>query len=114
MALKKIYAQLNCSDLSASGPWYEKLLGRPPDARPMDGLLEWHHHEIAGLQLFENTENAGHGTITLIVDGLRSEHARLEKAGLAPGEIEPATSTSLVRLRDLDGNLIVLAQPGEG
>jgi hypothetical protein len=112
MALDKIYAQLNCVDLSASMSWYEKLFGRPPDARPMDGLAEWHHRDSAGFQLFKNPRDAGHGTLTLIVDGLLDEHARLSNAGLSPGEIEPATSTSLVRLQDIDGNLVALAQPG--
>ena len=112
MALNKIFAQLNCTDLRAGIAWYEKLFGRPPDARPMDGLAEWHHRDSAGLQLFENPRDAGHGTLTLIVDGLRDEHLRLERAGLNPGDIEPATSTTLVRLNDADGNLVVLAQPG--
>jgi catechol 2,3-dioxygenase-like lactoylglutathione lyase family enzyme len=113
MAIAKIYAQLNCTDLPASMDWYRKLFGRVPDARPMDGLAEWHHLDSAGFQLFANPKDAGHGTLTLLVDGLRDEHSRLEAAGLAPGDIEPATSTSLVRLRDPDGNLVVLAQPGE-
>jgi hypothetical protein len=112
MAIQKIYAQVNCSDLSASIEWYRKLFGRMPDARPMEGLAEWHHRNSSGFQLFENPRDAGHGTMTLIVDGLREEHSRLKEAGLVPGDIEPASSTSLVRLRDLDGNLIVLAEPG--
>lgn len=112
MSINKFYAQLSCTDLSASIKWYEKLFNRKPDTHPMEGLAEWHHQDFAGLQLFENAKDAGHGTLTLIVDGLSEEHARLEKAGLSPGEIEPATSTSLVHLYDLDNNLVVLAQPG--
>jgi catechol 2,3-dioxygenase-like lactoylglutathione lyase family enzyme len=113
MAFKKIFAQLNCSDLSASREWYEKFFGRPPDACPMAGLAEWHHEGCAGLQIFQSAGDAGHGTLTLIVDGLKDERARLENVGLNPGDLEPATSISLVRLRDPDGNLIVLAQPGD-
>ena len=112
MTLTKVYAQLNCSELSTGAAWFEKLFGRAPDARPMSGLAEWHHQDSAGFQLFENAEHAGHGTLTLIVEGLREERARLETAGLGPSEVEPATSTSLVRLTDPDGNLVVLAQPG--
>lgn len=112
MTLKKIYAQLSCSNLSASREWYEKFFGRAPDACPMAGLAEWHHESSAGLQLFENPSDAGRGTLTLIVEGLRDEHARLKRAGLNPDAVESATSTSLVRLRDPDGNLVVLAQPG--
>lgn len=113
MSIAKIYAQLNCSDLATSLPWFERLFGREPDARPMDGLAEWHHGADAGLQLFENEEHAGHGTLTLIVEELHHERQRLDKAGLAPGPVEPATSTSVVKLTDPDGNFIVLAQPSE-
>ena len=112
-SIQQIYGQLNCADLSVSEAWFEKLFGRMPDARPMAGLAEWHHRGAAGLQLFKNSEHAGHGTLTLIVSDLHAEHERLNLAGLAPGPIEPATSTSLVRMKDPDGNLIVLAQPGE-
>lgn len=111
MSLQQNYAQLSCSDLSASQKWYEKLFGKSPDASPMTDLAEWHHEACAGLQLFENSEDAGHGTLTLIVEGLPGKHARLSEAGLKPNDIEPATSTSLVRLSDPCGNLIVLAEP---
>jgi hypothetical protein len=50
--------------------------------------------------------------MTLIVSDLSGEHARLKAAGLAPSDIEPADTTSLVMLRDPDNNLVVFAQPG--
>ena len=112
-SIRQVYGQLNCADLSVSEAWFEKLFGRAPDATPMAGLAEWHHRGAAGLQLFENREHAGHGTLMLIVGDLRAEHARLERAKLNPNPIEPATTTSLVRINDPDGNLIVLAQPGQ-
>ena len=37
MPLNMMYAQLSWSDLPASIPWFEKLFGRAPDARPMWG-----------------------------------------------------------------------------
>ena len=111
MALDKVYAHLSCTDLNRSTDWFGKLFGRPPDARPMDGLVEWHHGNSAGFQVFAEPSNAGHGTLTLIVTGLRDEHARLLGAGLEPGDLEPADTASLVRLRDPDGNLVVFAQP---
>ncbi len=111
MAVDKIFAQLCCSDLAVSRAWFRALFGREPDAVPMPGLAEWHHGGSAGLQLFENSRDAGHGTLTLIVSGIREEHSRLAAAGLEPGGIEPATTTTLVQLRDPDGNLVVLAEP---
>ncbi|OXT01941.1 glyoxalase/bleomycin resistance/dioxygenase family protein [Notoacmeibacter marinus] len=112
MPIEKVYAQLSCSDLERSIVWFEHLFERTPDARPMDGLAEWHHADTAGFQLFRNAPNAGKGTLTLIVSDLRTEHSRLANAGLEPSAIEPADTTSLVRLHDPDRNLVVLAQPG--
>ena len=108
-----IFAELSCSAISESRLWFEKFFGRAPDAEPMPGLSEWHHQKAAGLQLFENSKNAGHGTLTVIVSNLKAEHSRIDALGLKPGPIEAATTTSLVRLHDPDGNLVVLAQPGE-
>lgn len=113
MPVVSIYAQLNCSDLNTSTPWFEQVFAKPPDIKPMNGLVEWHHRDTAGLQLFENKKYAGHGTLTLIVDNLRQEQRRLEEAGLSPGPLEPATSTKLVKLSDPDGNTVVLVQSGQ-
>ena len=108
MALDKIYAQLSCTDLAASSRWFGTVFGREPDELPMQGLAEW-HHGTAGFQLFQG-ENAGRGTLTLIVIGLQAEHRRLTEAGLRPGAIEPADYVNIVRLRDPDDNLVVLAE----
>ena len=112
MALQKIYAHISCSDLDRSTRWFETLFGRKPDDRPMDGLVEWHHGDAAGFQLFAEPEKAGGHTLTLGVTALRDEHARLSGGGLAPGPVESADKVSVVRLSDPDGNLVVLAQPG--
>jgi hypothetical protein len=112
MSLKKIYAHVDCSDLTTSIGWYEKLFARKPDALPMKGLAEWHHGEDAGFQLFEDSAHAGANTLTLIVEELREEHKRLVDSGMNPGEVESSKSVSIVRLKDPDGNLIVLAQSG--
>lgn len=110
MPLHKIYAHLNCADLDASIRWFSAIFNRGPDERPMEGLAEWHHTGTAGFQLFQNAADAGHGVLTLIVDGLEEERQRLDAAGLSPGEIEPASYVRLIRLRDPDKNLVVLAE----
>jgi hypothetical protein len=111
MTLRKIYAQLNCSDLEASKRWFAGLFARAPDATPMEGLLEWHHGHEAGFQLFRNPASAGKGTLTLIVDDLKDEWDRLEQACLKPGAVENANYVRLIRLTDPNGNLVVLAEP---
>lgn len=111
MALIKVYAQLNCTDIKSSAQWYQKLFGRRSDVNPMDGLKEWHHGSDAGFQLACMPDGAGHGSITLIVSDLASEHGRLVKAGLNVGEIVVGDFASFAQLSDPDGNTVILAEP---
>ncbi|TZG25073.1 VOC family protein [Sphingomonas montanisoli] len=110
MTLTAIFANISCSDLKRSAAWFTTLFDRGPDATPMPGLAEWHHGDTSGFQLFENADNAGRCTLTLIVSDVRAERDRV--AALNPGEIETADYTTITRLHDPDGNLVVLAQPG--
>jgi hypothetical protein len=110
MALHKIYAQLSCSNLENSKEWFGKLFGRAPDAEPMDGLAEWHQGD-AGFQLFQNAEHAGKGTLTLIVSSLAEEQVRVDDAGLEPSGVQGADYVNIIRLRDPDNNLVVMAEP---
>ena len=111
MPLEKIFAHLSCADLQRSTAWFATLFGRQPDATPMRHLAEWHHGDGAGFQLFQNPPHAGQGTLTLIVTGLEAERHRV--AALRPGEVERADYVDLIRLRDPDQNLVVLAEPRE-
>lgn len=51
MNLQKIYAALLTANLSAAESWFTKLLGREPDHRPMDTLVQWELHHHGGLML---------------------------------------------------------------
>lgn len=108
MPIQKIYAQIACSNLTASASWYQSLFGRKPDATPMQHLAEWHKRD-GNLQLFQNPDAAGKTTLTLIVSDLEGERARV--TALKPGEIERADYVNIVRMKDPDGNLVVLAEP---
>lgn len=111
MAIRKIYAQLNCIDIESSADWYRRLFGRANDVDPMDGLKEWHHGKDAGFQLVSNPDGAGHGSMTLIVSDLAGEHERLVEAGLEVGGIEVGDVASFAQMSDPDGNTVVLAEP---
>jgi hypothetical protein len=108
MAIQTIYAHVSCSSLEDSLPYYEKLFGVPVTRRPMDGLAEWHFTDSARMQLFEDKTHAGASTLTIGVTTMENEHRRLSEHGLEPGPIEESTSFSIARLRDPDGNLVVL------
>jgi hypothetical protein len=114
MPIERIFAHLSCTNLDRSIGWFERFYDRPPDARPMAGLAEWHHGAAGGMQLFEDTSNAGHGTLTLIVTDIAAEHRRLAASGLAPGALERGDYVALIRMRDPDDNFVVLAEPARG
>lgn len=105
MTIKKVYAHLSCSDLARSIAWFERVFGRAPDARPMNGLAEWHHQDSAGLQLFEDVSNAGRGTVTLIVRDLPGERSRLTERGLEPPGVQPADTTAFSNCEIRTGTL---------
>jgi len=109
MAIETIFAHVSCSNLQAAIDWYAKLFGRAPDRRPMDGLAEWHFTDSAEVQLFKSQDNAGHSTLTLGVLPMTPERQRLADAGLKVGEIEKTKDYFIMRMKDPDGNLVVLA-----
>ena len=75
----------------------------------MPRLAEWQFTESAEVQLFEDKTHAGHSTLTLGVLPIEPERQRLVDAGLHPGLIEEADDYFILRLRDPDQNLVVLA-----
>lgn len=109
MSIETIFAHVSCADIETSIPWYEKLFAKPPGRRPMPGLAEWQFSDSAEVQLHEEKKHAGAGTLTLGVLPLEPERQRLETAGLRPGPIEATAGYFALRLRDPDGNLVVLA-----
>jgi hypothetical protein len=110
MPIEKVFAHVSCSSLEHSIPWFAHLFGRAPDETPMTGLAEWHQNNEAAFQLFQDPEDAGHSSMTLGVSDLDSECSRLLELKLQPGPVERADYVSIVRLRDPDQNLIVLAE----
>jgi catechol 2,3-dioxygenase-like lactoylglutathione lyase family enzyme len=111
MTLQKIYTALLTADLAAAEGWYTNLLGRKPDHRPMDTLVQWELFDQGGLMLSSSDEIAGKGVMFLYVDDLAAERCRLQRLGMALGDDIPGDYSTLAQLRDPDGNLITLATP---
>ncbi len=111
MNLHKGYTALLVADLSAAEDWYAKLLGRKPDSRPMDSLVQWELFDQAGLMVSTSEEIAAKGAMFLYVDSVEAERHRLHGLGITlGGDIEGDYST-LAQVRDPDDNLITLATP---
>jgi hypothetical protein len=111
MNSQKIYTVMMAADLAAAEGWYTKLLGRGPDYRPMDTLVQWELFERGGLMLSSSDEIAGKGVMFLYVDDITAERSRLQGLGIELGDDIPGDYWMLAQLCDLDGNLITLATP---
>ena len=109
MSIQTIFAHVSCADIEVSVTWYSKLFGKAPLRRPMKGLAEWQFSESAEVQVFEDRKHAGASTLTLGVLPIEPERERLLDAGLNPGPIEETDGYFIMRLRDPDQNLVVLA-----
>ncbi len=111
MKLQKTYTALLTSDLAAAEAWYTKLLGRRPDHRPMDTLVQWELFAHGGLALSTDTEIAGKGVMFVVVDDVAAERRRLQELGIVLGEDIEGDYSTLAQVRDPDGNLVTLATP---
>jgi catechol 2,3-dioxygenase-like lactoylglutathione lyase family enzyme len=111
MNTQKIYAALLTANLAAAEAWYTRLLGRAPDYRPMDTLVQWELFGDAGLMLSTSEEIAGQGVVFFYVDDVAAERRRLREVGIALGEDIEGDYSTLAQVRDPDGNLVTLATP---
>jgi catechol 2,3-dioxygenase-like lactoylglutathione lyase family enzyme len=108
MSYTSVLAQAAVTNLSTTEAWYVTLLGRQPDERPMDGLLEWHVTAGGGVQVWVEPERAGRSTLLLATDHLDETASRLTAAGLSHDGPERGGAARLLRLADPDGNRVIL------
>ena len=111
MNLQKSYTALLTADLAAAEGWYTKLLGRRPDYRPMDTLVQWELFDQGGVALSTDNLIAGRGVMFLIVDDVAAERHRLQGLGIVLGDDIEGDYSTLAQVRDPDGNLLTLATP---
>ncbi|MFY3136320.1 VOC family protein [Achromobacter xylosoxidans] len=107
----KTYASLLTGDLAAAEKWYTKLLGRRPDYRPMDTLVQWELSDRGGLMLSTSHEIAGKGVMFLYVEDIARERRRLQALGIVLGPDIEGDYSTLAQVSDPDGNLLTLATP---
>lgn len=110
MKLQKVYAAVFTADIAAGEAWYTKLLGRGPDNRPMETLVQWELFDQAGFALSADKAMAGKGTVFLWVDDLAAERRRLKGLGIELGDEVTGNYSTLAQARDPDGNVLVLTK----
>ncbi len=110
MPIKNVLAEIPVKDFASALDWYERLLDRPADAAPMEGLVEWHLTEGGSLQVFHDENRAGATWLTFAVTSLDEQLAELKAKGIA---IEQTTTTEFIKtvtIADPDGNHITFAE----
>jgi hypothetical protein len=108
MTFRRLLAQAIVSDSEVAERWYTALFEGPPQARPMDGLLEWHLGDSFGVQVWRDPERAGHTAVVLDESDLDALAARLVAAGIEHDGPRTVTSSRLLTLSDPDGNQVVI------
>jgi catechol 2,3-dioxygenase-like lactoylglutathione lyase family enzyme len=111
MKLQKVYSALLTTDLTAAESWYTKLLGRGPDYRPMETMIQWDLFAQGGLQLVTDDNLAGNGALFLHVGDIAAERRRLRDLGIPLGDDIQGDYSTLAQVRDPDGNQVTLATP---
>ncbi len=108
MGFTGVLAQATVTDLDRAERWYATLFGRVPDARPMDGLLEWHLTDSAGVQVWREPGRSGRSTVVLGATDLDVAAGDLAAAGVVHDGPRPGGGSRVLVLRDPDGNRVVL------
>jgi hypothetical protein len=110
----QIFAVACVTDLEQSVEWYTRLMGRAPDDRPMEGLVQWRSRSGAGLQLVLDVEKSGSSLITIVTPEMDRARTRLAAASL---QLEPDIRGDfgiIAQISDPDGNRLTLAEPPKG
>jgi glyoxylase I family protein len=113
MPITDVLAGLPVANVEAALDWYERLFGRPPDARPMPGLADWHFPDTGDVQLVEDADRAGGGLLTLSVDDLQTHVEEIRQRGVEVRAIDDTTSDKVlfVTVTDPEGNSVTLVAP---
>ncbi|MFF0309709.1 VOC family protein [Streptosporangium sp. NPDC004379] len=106
--MTRLLAQMTIVDLERAIGWYAKLFGRDADARPMDGMAEWHLAPNFGVQLWEDAERAGRSTMVVDESDLDALADRLTREGIDHG-VRQVTASRILVVTDPDGNGIVFS-----
>jgi catechol-2,3-dioxygenase len=105
--IQRVLAQMTVTDLDPAVEWYTSVFGRGPDARTMDGLVEWHFAETFGVSVWTEPGRAGYSTVVLAESDLDSRIAHLDRESIRYDGPRDVTASRLLELVDPDGNQIM-------
>jgi len=110
MPIHNALASVAVRELQTTGPWYERLIGRPADSTTLPAGAEWSFEGGGRLQVHENPDRAGLGAVTLSVSDLDEQIIRLKQGGIEPDPGSDGPTARVVTIKDPDGNSISFTQ----
>ena len=110
MPIRNAIASLAVKDIESALKWYERLLGRSADSRPMAEVAEWKFDGGGWLQVYQLSERAGSGSVTLAVTDIEEQAAHLRQCNIDTGERTSGQKVKTLMITDPDGNHIAFAQ----
>lgn len=110
MPITNALAGVAVENIGAAITYYERLFGRPADARPLSDVAEWKFSTGGWVQVFTDADRAGSSLVTLIVDDLSDLLEELATQGIKPIARRNGDFAKTAIFRDPDGNQIVFNQ----
>ena len=110
MSIENAIASVAVRDLKSAVAWYQALLGKGPDSRPMPEVAEWRFPRGGWLQVYELPERAGNCSCTLSVSDLEEMVTKAEELGIDTSERTSGAQVKTLMIVDPDGNHIAIAE----
>jgi predicted enzyme related to lactoylglutathione lyase len=114
MQIQGLYASIYVADLKVAEDFYTRLLGRGPDDRPLETMVQWRGIGTAGIQLFLDKGHAGHGVMTIVTPDIEATKTALKAKSIDLGEIRRGGYGAIANLQDPDSNRLNIAEPPKG
>jgi len=112
VTINHVFTGLPVADFEKARPWYERLLGSPPDLLPHATEAAWRlAGDLCWIYVVEDADRAGRALLTVLVDDLDGIVAGLTERGVATESLEPVGGMVRIAVHDPDGNRITYAAP---
>ena len=110
MSIDNAIASVAVKDLGAAVEWYQALLGRAADSKPMAEVAEWKFPRGGWLQVYQLPQRAGHGSVTLAVSNIDEVVTHVKKLGIDTSQQTASPQVKTLMIVDPDGNHIAFAE----
>lgn len=114
MEIQGLYGVVATREMKTAEAFYTGLIGRAPDDRPMDNLIQWRDLAGAGIQIVHDVKKAGSSLLTIVVPSMAEARAAMMSQRLKLGDDVKGDFGVIAQIDDPDGNRVTLAEPPQG